>query len=133
MLSFERCIHQKTFERNFLRGTTSEQQLHLGRTGAVETEEDALNQIASQQDGCGCQCVATGGLEEEEEEEPYLRVKCMFVRCPTYLHLYPCTLPTAPVSRSFGLRSSYEIDILDTDQRPRNKSLRLLNQFKLSM
>ena len=23
-----------------------------------------------------------------------------------YLHLYPCTLPTAPVSRSFGLRSS---------------------------
>ena len=49
MLSFERCIHQKTFERNFLRGTTSEQQLHLGRTGAVETEEDALNQIASQQ------------------------------------------------------------------------------------
>ena len=57
----------------------------------------------------------------------------MFVRCPTYLHLYPCTLPTAPVSRSFGLRSSYEIDILDTDQRPRNKSLRLLNQFKLSM
>jgi hypothetical protein len=70
---------------------------------------------------------------EEEEEEPYLRVKCMFVRCPTYLCLYPCTLPTAPVSRSFGLRSSYEIDILDTDQRPRNKSLRLLNQFKLSM
>ena len=50
MLSFERCIHQKTFERNFLRGTTSEQQLHLGRTGAVETEEDALNQIASQQE-----------------------------------------------------------------------------------
>jgi hypothetical protein len=49
MLSFERYIHQKTFERNFLRGTTSEQQLHLGRTGAVETEEDALNQIASQQ------------------------------------------------------------------------------------
>ena len=41
--------------------------------------------------------------------------------------LYPCTLPTAPVSRSFGLRSSYEIDILDTDQRPRNKSLRLQN------
>ena len=42
-----------------------------------------------------------------------------------YLHLYPCTLPTAPVSRSFGLRSSYEIDILDTctDQRPRNKKL----------
>ena len=38
---------------------------------------------------------------EEEEEEPYLRVNCMFVRCPTYcLHLYPCTLPTAPVSRS---------------------------------
>ena len=49
MLSFERCIHQKTFERNFLRGTTSEQQLHLGRTGAVETEEDALNQIVSEQ------------------------------------------------------------------------------------
>ena len=46
----------------------------------------------------------------------------MFVRCPTPL-LYPCTLPTAPVSRNFGLRSSYEIDILDTctDQRPRNK------------
>jgi len=50
---------------------------------------------------------------EEEEEEPYLfYVKCMFVQCPTYLHLYPCTLPTAPVSKSFGLRSSYEIDIL---------------------
>jgi len=30
-----------------------------------------------------------------------------------------CTLPTTPVSRSFGLRSSYEIDILDTDQRSR--------------
>ena len=44
----------------------------------------------------------------------------MVVRCPTP-RLYPCTLPTAPVSRSFGLRSSYEIDILDTDQRPRNK------------
>ena len=29
------------------------------------------------------------------------------------LHLYPCTLPTAPVSRSFGLRSSYKIDILE--------------------
>ena len=26
----------------------------------------------------------------------------------TYLVFYPCTLPTAPVSRSFGLRSSYE-------------------------
>jgi hypothetical protein len=39
---------------------------------------------------------------------------------PTLSRLYPCTLPTAPVSRSFGLRSSYEIDILDTDQRPRN-------------
>ena len=37
--------------------------------------------------------------ETTAEEEPYLRVKCMFVRCPTYLHLYPCTLPTAPVSR----------------------------------
>jgi hypothetical protein len=29
--------------------------------------------------------------------------------------LYPCTPPTAPVSRSFGLRSSYEIAIFDTD------------------
>ena len=56
----------------------------------------------------------------------------MYVCTVPYLpRLYPCTLPTAPVSRSFGLRSSYEIDILDTDQRPRNKSLRLLNQFKL--
>jgi hypothetical protein len=34
-----------------------------------------------------------------------------------YPSFVPCTLPTAPVSRSFGLRSSYEIDILDTDQR----------------
>jgi hypothetical protein len=42
---------------------------------------------------------------------------------PYLPRLYPCTLPTAPVSRSFGLRSSYEIDILDTDQRPRNKSV----------
>ena len=44
------------------------------------------------------------GRLKEEEEEPYLRVKCMFERCPTYmyLHLYPCTLPgtvpTAPVA-----------------------------------
>jgi hypothetical protein len=53
----------------------------------------------------------------------------MYVCTVPYLpRLYPCTLPTAPVSRSFGLRSSYEIDILDTNQRPRNKSLRLLNQ-----
>ena len=52
---------------------------------------------------------------QEEEEEPYLRVKCMYVRSLADLFLYPCTLPTAPVSRSFGLRSSYEIDILDTD------------------
>jgi len=29
--------------------------------------------------------------------------------------LFACTPPTVPVSRSFGLRSSYEIDILDTD------------------
>ena len=95
-----------------------------------------------QRDGCGVGCGSGSWLDEvptnlsnnieEEEEEPYLRVKCMFVRCPTYLYLYPCTLPTAPVSRSFGLRSSYEIAILDTDQRPTNKSLRLLNQFKLS-
>ena len=34
--------------------------------------------------------------------------------------LYPYTLPTAPVSGSFGLRSSYEIGIFDTDQRPKN-------------
>ena len=37
-----------------------------------------------------------------------------------YLPRLYCTLPTAPVPRSFGLRSSYEIDILDTDQRPTN-------------
>ena len=49
MLSFEHYIHQKTFERNSLHDTTSEQQLRLGRTGAVETEEDALNKMASQQ------------------------------------------------------------------------------------
>jgi hypothetical protein len=52
---------------------------------------------------------------EEEEEEPYLRVKCMCVRSLADLFLYPCTPPTAPVSRSFGLRSSYEIAIFDTD------------------
>ena len=54
-------------------------------------------------------------LGEEEEEEPYLRVKCMCVRSLADLFLYPCTPPTAPVSRSFGLRSSYEIAIFDTD------------------
>ena len=53
------------------------------------------------------------------------RIYCKMYVCTVYLpRLYPCTLPTAPVSRSFGLRSSHEIDILDTDQRPRNKSLR---------
>ena len=39
----------------------------------------------------------------------------MYDCLPALPCLYPCTLPTAPVSRSFGLRSSYEIDILDTD------------------
>ena len=57
---------------------------------------------------------------EEEEEEPYLFEFCTIPyllrqgRASYNLHLCPCTLPTAPVSRSFGLRSSYEIDILDT-------------------
>jgi hypothetical protein len=57
---------------------------------------------------------------EEEEEEPYLRKICLlmpYLSLHLYLslslHLYPCTLPTAPVSRSFGLRSSYKIDILE--------------------
>ena len=40
------------------------------------------------------------------EEEPYLSVLLLLV---------PCTPPTAPVSRSFGLRSSYEIAIFDTE------------------
>jgi hypothetical protein len=66
--------------------------------------------------------------EEEEEEESYLR-KNMFVRCPLP-RLYPCTLPTAPVSRSFGLRSSYEIYILDTDQRPRNNHSLLIESLR---
>ena len=61
---------------------------------------------------------------EEEEEEPYLckMYVCMYVfTLHMYVHsladlfLYPCTPPTAPVSRSFGLRSSYEIAVLDTD------------------
>ena len=39
----------------------------------------------------------------------------MYDCLPALPCLYPCTLPTAPVSRSFGLWSSYEIDILDTD------------------
>jgi len=39
----------------------------------------------------------------------------MYDCLPALPSLYPCTLPTAPVSRSFGLRSSYEIDMLDTD------------------
>ena len=44
------------------------------------------------------------------------RIYCKRYVCtvPYLTRLYPCTLPTAPVSRSFGLRSSYEIDILDT-------------------
>ena len=58
----------------------------------------------------------------------------MYVCTVPYLpRLYPCTLPTAPVSRSFGLRSSYEIDILDIDQRPRNKSLRLEGSDKYTV
>ena len=56
---------------------------------------------------------------EEEEEEPYLEI---VVRC-CLPRVYPFN-PTAPISRSFGLRSSYEIDILDTDQLPRKKSRR---------
>ena len=53
-----------------------------------------------------------------EEEEPYF--SCCVCTMP-YPRLYPCTLPpthrlpTAPVSKSFGFRSSYEIDIFDTD------------------
>jgi hypothetical protein len=54
----------------------------------------------------------------EEEEEPYLKNSIYDALPIEGSRLYPCTLPTAPVSRSFGLRSSYEIDILDTDQRP---------------
>jgi hypothetical protein len=54
--------------------------------------------------------------EEEEEEEPYL-LKLHVLYCTSLLglFLYPCTLPTAPVSRSFGLRFSYESVIFDTD------------------
>jgi hypothetical protein len=54
---------------------------------------------------------------EEEEEEPYL-----YILHDSLVHVDLYRGPTAHVSRSFGLRSSYEIDILDTDQRPRNKS-----------
>jgi hypothetical protein len=66
---------------------------------------------------------AISGIAEEEEEEPYL-LRCTVVlpASSSFVPLYPTlALPTtAPVSKSFGLRSSYEIDILDTDQRPRN-------------
>ena len=37
----------------------------------------------------------------------FIKIACI-VRSLLGLFLYPCTLPTAPVSRSFGLRSSYE-------------------------
>jgi len=53
-------------------------------------------------------------VANSEEEEPYL-LKMYVLRSLADLFLYPCTPPTAPVSRSFGLRSSYEIDILGTD------------------
>ena len=74
--------------------------------------------------------VSCFGLERKKKKNRIysLNAKCMFLRCLYLPCLYPCTLPTAPVSSSFGLRSSYEIDILDTDQRPRNKSRLLLNQ-----
>jgi len=47
----------------------------------------------------------------------------MYVRSLADLFLYPCTPPTASVSRSFGLRSSYEIAILDTDLKTHLRAL----------
>ena len=76
-----------------------------------------------------CDLVVAAVQFEAEEEEPYLRVKCMYEHYMTYvrsladLFLYPCTPPTAPVSRSFGLRSSYEIAILDTDLKTHLRAL----------
>ena len=57
-------------------------------------------------------------LSEEEEEEPYLG-KQVFDALPVSTPFVPLYPTYRSVSRSFGLRSSYEID---TDQRPRNKS-----------
>jgi hypothetical protein len=56
-----------------------------------------------------------GYAAEEEEEEPYFRNGCKYALFAVPVSLFACTPPTVPVSRSFGLRSSYEIDILDTD------------------
>ena len=43
---------------------------------------------------------------------------------PYQSRLYPCTLPTAPVSRSFGLRSSYESVSLTPTKDPGEKEMR---------
>jgi hypothetical protein len=72
------------------------------------------------------------GGETEEEEEPYLQCKTVF--CTPYLpRLYPCTLPYLPscfkefLPLSAGTEkhniylSIYEIDILDTDQKPNGR------------
>ena len=60
-------------------------------------------------------------LEHSEQKKKknriYVYTVCLYDALPASPRLYPCTLlPTAPVSRSFGLRSSYEIDILDTQR-----------------
>jgi len=75
----------------------------------------------------------------EEEEEPHLfckapRYRRLQVVCkctqvvrttmPYQSRLYPCTLPTAPVSRSFGLRSSYESVSLTPTKDPGEKEMR---------
>jgi hypothetical protein len=55
--------------------------------------------------------------KREEEELLFWVTIPLFYVLRTFTLLCPCTYPTytAPDSRSFGLRSSYEIDILEED------------------
>ena len=65
---------------------------------------------------CIMSCIRFLKLFNEEEEEPYFvkNVPCLFVPLyPTY----------APVSRSFGLRSSYESVSLTPTKDPRTKGI----------
>jgi hypothetical protein len=50
--------------------------------------------------------------KKKKKNRIYVKLHVLYV---LGLFLYPCTLPTAPVSRSFGLRFSYESVIFDTD------------------
>ena len=60
-------------------------------------------------DCCNVVCRLLLNLDVKKKKKNRIQ-KCMnmYVRSCCWSLFYPCTLPTAPVSRSFGLRSSYE-------------------------